>query len=107
MGTKVNLVIDQDTDFSHTFTYNDGNNNPIDVTGYTAQSSLKAAYTANSIAASFNVTLSNGFITISLPRTVSANMAFGRYVYDVHVISSANIASRPYEGIATITPEVS
>jgi hypothetical protein len=33
-------------------------------------------------------------------------MAAGRYVYDVEIISAANVISRLVEGIATVTPEV-
>ena len=36
----------------------------------------------------------------------SANVVYGRYVYDCELTSSGNTVSRLVEGIVTVTPQV-
>ena len=36
----------------------------------------------------------------------TANIAAGRYLYDVEVVSSADVVTRVLQGIATISPEI-
>ncbi len=55
----------------------------------------------------FNVTgNASGVITISMNAATSANIASGRYVWDLELVSSGNVVSRIVEGIVTINPEV-
>ena len=48
----------------------------------------------------------NGQITLKLSRTQTANLASGRYVYDVEVTDGSDTRSRLVEGIVTVTPQV-
>lgn len=60
-------------------------------------------------AASFNVAISNtttGEITVSMSSANTANLTPGRYVYDVVIKDSSNVATRVVEGIAVVTPGV-
>ena len=108
MATKANLVIDQGTDYSTVVNVTDDDDNPINLTGYTGRGQIRKHYTSSN-AVSFSVSVSNaelGQLTLALTATQTSNMAASRYVYDVEVVSSANIVSRIIEGIVTITPEV-
>jgi len=109
MGAKANIVIDQGTDFSTTLTVTDDNGTAVDLTGYTANGHIRKHYTsttATPFTVAFTSPRTTGKLTISLSRTVTANIESGRYVYDVEITSAANTRSRLVEGIATVTPEV-
>lgn len=109
MAAKANIVIDQGTDFSTTITVTDDAGDVVDLTGYTASGQIRKHYTSNTaynFTTSFSTPRSDGLLTISLGRITTANIASGRYVYDVEITDSANTRSRLVEGIATITPEV-
>lgn len=106
MAQKVNLVIDQGTSFSTSFTVNDDSGDPVDFTGYTANSQMRKHYTSSN-STSFTVTAnSSGIVTLSLTANVTSNLTAGRYVYDVEVVSNTSVTSRIVEGIATVTPQV-
>ena len=108
MATKANLVIDQGTDYSTVVNVTDDDGYPINLTGYTGRGQIRKHYTSSN-AVSFAVSVSNtegGQLTLALTATQTSKMVAGRYVYDVEVVSSANIVSRIVEGIVTLTPEV-
>jgi hypothetical protein len=53
------------------------------------------------------VTVANsGTVTLSLSANATANISYGRYVYDCEITSNAAIVTRVQEGIVTVTPEV-
>jgi hypothetical protein len=109
MAAKANIVIDQGADFSTTITVTDDAGDAVDLTGYTASGQIRKHYTSDTaynFTTSFSSPRSSGEITLSLSRVTTANIAMGRYVYDVEITSAANTRSRLIEGIATITPEV-
>lgn len=107
MAAKANIVIDQGADFSTTVTVTDDNGDIVDLTGYTSSGQIRKNFTSStSYDFTTSINASGGTITLSLSRTTTANIAAGRYVYDVEITSSANTRSRLVEGIATITPEV-
>lgn len=107
MATKANIIIDQGTTFTTSINLTDDNGDAIDLTGYTGSSQMRKHYTSSN-SQSFTVSLSNtsGVVSLSLTATQTANLAPGRYVYDVEVVSGANVVSRIVEGIVTVTPEV-
>lgn len=106
MSSKANLVIDQGSTFTTTITLTDDNNNPIDLTGYTGQSYIRKWYTSLTYTP-FTVELTplTGQVTLSLTSDQTANLLYGRYVYDVN-LTVGSVVSRVLEGIITITPEV-
>jgi len=109
MGAKANIIVDQGTDFSTTITVTDDDGNVTDLTGYTAAGQIRKHYESSDSTAftvSFGSPRSDGQVTLSLTRTVTANIEAGRYVYDVELTSPANTRSRLVEGIVTVTPEV-
>ena len=103
---KANLYIDQGCDFSYPINLIDNNQNPLNVTPYTANAQMKKFYTdANSYP--FTTNLVNGSITIAMNAANTANIAMGRYVYDVILYNStSNTTVRIVEGIVTINPGV-
>jgi hypothetical protein len=106
MSSKANLVIDQGASFTTTITLTDENGNVVDLTGYTGASLIKKWYTSTS-SIPFDVGLANttGQVTLSLSSDQTANMVYGRYVYDVN-LTLGNTISRVLEGIITVTPAV-
>lgn len=108
MATKANLVIDQGTDYSTVVNVTTDDGDAIDLTGYTGRGQIRKHYTSSN-SVSFNVSVSNaigGQVSLALTANQTSRIASGRYVYDVEVVSSANIVSRIVEGIVTLTPEV-
>jgi len=108
MSVKVNIVIEQNSNFSLDYSLNDPFGNPLDLTGYTFVGKIKRHYlSANSIP--LQITISNNIMTISLTanQTSSDVLDAGRAVYDIQGISSSNVSSRLIEGLATISPGVS
>ena len=109
MAAKANIIIEQGTDFSTTLTVEGDSGSATDLTGYTGAAQIRKHYTSNT-ATNFTVTFgtprTDGKLTLSLGRTVTANIADGRYVYDVELTNSANTRTRLVEGIVTVTPQV-
>ena len=107
MATTKNLTIDQGSSFSESVTYRDTNKNPVSLSGYDIQGMMrKSYYSANAIVFTTTVTdATNGNIVISLNFNQTANVAAGRYVYDVRA-NTANTAVRIQEGIITVNPGV-
>jgi hypothetical protein len=106
MAQKLNLIIDQGSSFSTSFTVNDDAGEPINFSGYSGSAQIRKHYTStNSV--SFTVTAnSSGVVSLSLSSNTTTSMEAGRYVYDVELVAPANTTSRVVEGIVTITPQV-
>lgn len=107
-----NATIDQGAVWSVIFVYKDPNNNPINLTGYTAAMQLRQTY--ESATADLTLTTSNGGIsivgatgTITVTATDEQTGALtpGYYVYDLELTSGANI-SRLVQGQITVAEQV-
>lgn len=107
MGTKLNLVVDQGSSFSTTLNLTDDDGGVINLTGYTAAGQLRKHYTSSN-SVSFTITLggANGTVTLAMSSNTTANIAAGRYVYDVELTDNTGLVSRLFEGIVTVTPQV-
>ena len=106
MATKVNLVIDQGTTFSTIITVADAEGVALDLSNYTGAAQMRRHYSSTN-STSFVVTVANsGTVTLSLSANATANIPYGRYVYDCEITSNAAIVTRVQEGIVTVTPEV-
>jgi len=105
-STKANLVIDQGATFSSTVTVADANGDTMDLTNYTGAAQMRRHYSSTN-STSFVVTVANsGIVTLSLSANATADISYGRYVYDCEITSNAAIVTRILEGIITVTPEV-
>lgn len=107
MATKVNIVIDQGTDFSTSISLTDSAGVALDVSGITAAAQIRKSYSSSN-ATSFTTELSEitSSLTLSLNNAVTSTLSAGRYVYDVELTDSSNVVTRILEGIITVTPEV-
>lgn len=108
MGTKVNLVVDQGASFETTINLTDDNGDLVDLSGYTGAGQIRKHYTSSN-ATNITVTLggANGTVTLGLSANATSNLVAGRYVYDVELVDSGNTTvSRIFEGIVTVTPQV-
>jgi hypothetical protein len=107
MATKANLVIDQGTTYITDLNLTDENGDPLNLTGYSANSQIRKHYTSsNSVVFSTSINAVAGVITLSLSANQTANIVSGRYVYDVELTDASNSVSRIVEGIVTVTPQV-
>lgn len=109
MATVYNLAIDQGTDFSTTIEVNDDTGSDRDLTGYTGRAQLRRSYHSVSNTA-FTVTIDNpseGEVVLSLSNAITANLRYGRYVYDVELVKTSDgTVERILEGVVTVYPEV-
>ena len=107
MAQKVNVTIDQGSTFSTTYTINDSDGSPINLSVYTGAAQMRKAYSSSNSTA-FTVTAnSSGIILISMTANATGNLTSGRYVYDIELTSTANgNVTRMIEGIVTVTPQV-
>jgi len=108
MANVTNLFIDQGSNTTVTIYVTDNTGTARNLSGYSARSQLRRSYTSTSNT-SFTVSISNpadGEITINLTADQTANLKYGRYVYDVELISNSYSVERIIEGIITVYPEV-
>ena len=105
MIIKENLVIETGTDFSSTISLKDSIGNSLNLTGYTANSQMRKWYTSNSYVSFTTNTLdTTGNIILTLTSTQTANISYGRYVYDVLLKDNSNNISKVAEGIVIVNP---
>ncbi len=106
MATQ-DIVIQQGATFTLTIPLNDANNNPLNVSGYTANAAVKPdLYSANltSIVV-FSTALANGSLSLRLEANVKAYMWPGTWVYDA-IITNGTTTYRVQEGKADIDPGI-
>lgn len=105
MATKLDLVVDQGATYSNnTIIAYHSNNTVIDLSTYTVTAKLRKHYTSTN-STSFTATgNSTGYVTLSLTANTTANLASGRYVYDVVATSNTGTVTRIKEGIVTVNP---
>ena len=102
-----NLFIDQGTTFSTTIVLDDVYGNAYNLSNFVVNSAMrKSPYNANVVATFVtSITANTGTITLSLPSTVTYNIAGGRYSYDAMLVNnSANTVIKILEGIVYVNP---
>jgi hypothetical protein len=103
------LFLEQGTDFTTSISLEDVNGDPINLTDCSAKSQMKKSYYSTNFTANFLIEINHptsGIIDISLDSANTANIAAGRYVYDVAIKNSANTITRVSEGIVNVLPRV-
>lgn len=110
MATKANISIDQGTTFSTQIDLTDENDDPIDLSAYTANGQIRRWYSSSDPSATFvantGTNTAAGILTLSLSANQTSNLEYGRYVYDVKLTDASNTITRIVEGIVTVTPRV-
>lgn len=106
MATVQNLVIDQGTTFSFSFTLSNADGTDKDLTSYAVSAQIRKSYYTNTKVDFTTETIPlEGEITLRLTDSQTSELKAGRYVYDVEIESSSETL-RVLEGIITVTPEV-
>jgi hypothetical protein len=103
------LFLEQGTDFNTSITLDDVNGVPYDLSLFTAKSQIKKSYYSTSATADFTVSINeplSGIINLTIDSPTTANIAAGRYVYDVLIKNSSNNITRVLEGIVNVLPRV-
>lgn len=107
-----NITIDQGADYQRPFFILDENCNPVDLTGAAAAMQLSTSY---GFPAVLTLTTANGGLVIGaltgtitpmIPSTVTSTLLPGAYLYDVKLVFANGTTVRPYQGTATVSPEV-
>ena len=82
----------------------------VNLSTHTARAQLRPTPTSNTLTASFTCTIpdaANGKIKMTLSYADTANIAAGKYYYDLEVENTfSNTVSRLLQGVARVTPEV-
>ena len=103
------LFMEQGADFNASITLDDVSGEAFNFVNYTASSQMRKSYFSSNAAATFSVSTGNnpalGVVTLSLNSANTANIAYGRYVYDVYVTNNFN-RIRVLEGIINVSPQV-
>lgn len=107
MAITYNLYVDQGSTFTVSINLTESDNSAKNLTSHSARSQLRRSYySVSNTQFSANISdAANGVITLSLTDGQTANLKAGRYVYDVELISPANIVTRIIEGIVVVSPE--
>lgn len=108
MSIKVNLVVDQGTDYTVTIPLKEANGAFTDLTGMTGAAQMRKSYSASkyyTITVGFGAR-ANGELILSMSANTTNAIPAGRYVYDCELVNSSGKKSRAIEGIVTVTPQV-
>jgi len=100
------LYVEQYASFSTKINVADSQGDAINLAGYSASSQIRKSYYSSS-ATDFTVSVSNtatGEITMSLSSANTANLAPGRYVYDLRITAPNTTVTRVVEGIVVVLP---
>ena len=108
MATYANLFIDQGSDFSFTL---DLTNTVglLDLASYTARGQIRKSYTSStSVDFDISINVSDSELTCSLTSAQTSLLKYGRYVYDIEILSSDDpaVVTRVVEGQVDVTPRV-
>ncbi len=103
-----NITIPIGSDFEQTFSVENVNDTPLNLTVYTGAAALKKHPASLTVTAPFEVTFPdrvNGKVKISLGSSITSAIRPGRYSYDLVLFDGAK-TSRVIEGSAIVTPGV-
>ena len=103
------IIIDQGSDFALQVQV-EQEGSYVDLSTHSARAQLRPTPTSNTLTASFTCTIpdaANGKIKMTLSYADTANIAAGKYYYDLEVENTySNTVSRLLQGVARVTPEV-
>lgn len=108
MATYANLFIDQGSDFSFTLDLST-TVGLLDLTSYTARGQIRKSYTSStSVDFDISINVSDSELTCALTSAQTSLLKYGRYVYDIEIISSdvPAVVTRVVEGQVDVTPRV-
>ena len=102
---STNLIIYKHTDFEQTFVLEDSQSNSAkDLTGFTGSCKMQRTLNLGGLT-DFNLTFTNRTLVkvrISLTSTQTANIADGKYFYELMLTDPSGIVERVIEGIVIV-----
>jgi hypothetical protein len=107
-----NITLYQGATYQQQFTWKDQNNNPINLTGYTARMQIRESHDAASpfvtLSTGSGITLGGvaGTITLTISDSQTSAMTQSSGVYDIELVSSLGTVTRLLEGNVIISREV-
>jgi hypothetical protein len=104
------LFLEQGTTFNTTITLDDVDGIPYDLTDVIAKAQIRRSYYSANATATFMVTIpspTEGTVILNLSANTTANIAAGRYVYDVAIKDAFDTVTRVLEGTVNVIPQVS
>ena len=102
---STNLIIYKHTDFEQTFVLEDSSTNSVkNLTGFSATCKMQRTLNLGSLS-SFTLAFTNrllGKVRISLTSTQTANIADGKYFYELMLTDPNDVVERVIEGIVIV-----
>ena len=102
---STNLLIYKHTDFEQTFVLEDSQSNSAkDLTGFTGSCKMQRTLNLGGLTA-FNLAFTNrtlGKVRISLTSTQTANIADGKYFYELMLTDPSGVVERVIEGVVIV-----
>jgi hypothetical protein len=112
-ATRLDLVIEQGTDYQQPFGVVDSGGRPVDITGASAAMQIRtsitdptALVTLTTASGTLAVNGPAGTITPYLDEDATTALQPGTYVYDLKMLDAGGRTTRPFEGTATVVAEV-
>ena len=106
---KYDIVIDQGSDFAIEVQIQQNSAN-VNLSTHSARAQLRPTPTSSTKTADFTCSITNasqGKIKMSLGNSATANIANGKYYYDLELVNSSDSSvTRLIDGVARVTPEV-
>ena len=102
---STNLIIYKHTDFEQTFVLEDGQSNSAkDLTGFTGTCKMQRTLNLGGLT-SFNLAFTKrtlGKVRISLTSAQTANIADGKYFYELMLTDPSGVVERVIEGVVIV-----
>lgn len=107
------IICEQGATFVRTLVWQDENEAPINLYGYTARMQVRPTVQSATVLVSLTtanggiaLTAATGTITLSMPASMTDTLPARRAVYDLEIVSSTGVVTRLVEGTFTIVPQV-
>jgi len=107
------MLIEQGATFQKTFVWKDSNEDPVDITGYTARMQIRRKKSATTV--EHSATTENGGITLGqtagtvavlIPAADTAAFDFTKGAYDLELVDPQGVVTRLVEGGVEVSKEV-
>lgn len=112
-AAQYTLTIEQGATLAQEFIWKDSDDNPVDLTGYSAEAHVRESHDASSTLLELStgdstITLDepNGSITLNATAATTAALSPALAVWDLEVTDAGGTVTRLVEGSVDITPEV-
>lgn len=112
-AVKLDLYVQQGTDFTHVISLQNNDGSPLSIFGYTAQMQIRETLTSPSVLLELTTANgrivnggANGQLTLTLSNAITSALVWRSGVYDLELTSPGGIISRIIEGNVTVGLEV-